>query len=279
MRNALRRGAVSIALASAVLAVPAHGTATAARAETTAQQPATEIKFDFQDETVGAQPKSFLPIVGNFVIGAEGDNKVLVIDGRNWKQGQTAAGVADRAKSLYGERYAEFLDSVKAFAYYPYAVASGVEDFRQGEISLRFKGISGRIDQGAGILFNLQPNGDYLTVRANPLENNLVLWKFEKGRRSSVKWIRDVITPTKTWHELKLVIKGNTVESYVNGKLYLTHQLAQPVSGKVLVEGRQPHVHRRFPRRHGSLSRYRAWRPTVAVLHPSGYRTTSATIV
>ena len=32
-------------------------------------------------------------------------------------------------------------------------------------------------------LFNLKPNGDYLTIRANCLENNLVLWKFEKGKR------------------------------------------------------------------------------------------------
>jgi hypothetical protein len=196
-------------------------------------QPGSEVKFDFQDETVGAQPKSFVPIVGNFSIGAEGDNKVLVVDGRNWRQGQTAAGLADRAKSLYGERYGEFLDNVKAFAYFPYAVATGVEDFSQGEITLRFKGISGRIDQGAGILFNLKPNGDYLTVRANPLENNLVLWKFEKGKRSSVKWVREVPTPTKTWHDLKIVIKGNTVEGFLNGKLYLTHQLSEPVPGKI----------------------------------------------
>lgn len=198
-----------------------------------ALQSGPEIKIDFQGETVGAQPKSFVPIVGNFTIGVEGDNKVLVIDGRNWKQGQTAAGVADRAKTLYGDRYGEFLDNVKAFAYFPYAVATGVDDFRQGEITLRFKPISGRIDQGAGILFNLKPNGDYLTVRANALENNLVLWKFEKGRRSSVKWVRDVPTATKTWHELKVVIKGNAVEGYLNGKLYLTHQLADPVSGKI----------------------------------------------
>ena len=199
----------------------------------TPQHPGPEITFDFQDETVGAQPKSFVPIVGNFTIGAEGDSKVLVIDGRNWKQGQPAVGIAERAKTVYGERYAEFLDNVKAFAYFPYAVATGVEDFHRGEITLRFKAISGRIDQGAGILFNLKPNGDYLTVRANALENNLVLWKFEKGHRSSVKWVRDVPTATKTWHELKVVIKGNAVEGYLNGKLYLTHQLAEPVSGQI----------------------------------------------
>jgi hypothetical protein len=196
-------------------------------------QKSPEINFDFEDETVGGQPKSFLPIVGNFSISSEDNNKVLVIDGRKWQQGQTAAGVAERAKTLYGERYGEFLDNVKAFAYFPYAVATGVDDFRDGEISLRFKPISGRIDQGAGILFNLKPNGDYLTVRANALENNLVLWKFEKGKRSSVKWVRDVPTPTKTWHELKVVIKGKSVDAFLNGKHYLTHQLAEPVSGKI----------------------------------------------
>jgi hypothetical protein len=219
----LTRSFVTLACAFALA-----GTANIANA----QNP-SEVKFDFQDETAGAQPKSFVPVVGNFSIGSEGENKVLVIDGRKWQQGQTATGVAERAKSLYGERYAEFLDNVKAFAYYPYAVATGVDDFSEGEISMRFKGISGRIDQGAGILFNLKPNGDYLTVRANPLENNLVLWKFEKGKRSSVKWVRDVPTPSKTWHDLKVIIKGNTVEAYLNGKLYLTHQLSAPLSGKI----------------------------------------------
>ena len=109
-----------------------------------------------------------MPVVGNWVIGVDGDNRVLVVDGRRWSEGQPSAGIADRARSIYGERYAEFLDNVTAYAYFPYAVATGVEDFREGEITMRFKGIEGRIDQGAGILFNLQPNGDYLTLRANP---------------------------------------------------------------------------------------------------------------
>src|SRR5215467_6115258 len=198
-----------------------------------AMQPGAEIKFDFQDETVGGQPNSFVPIVGNFSIGAEGENKVLVIDGSGWKQGQTAAGLAEHAKSLYGERYGEFLDNVKAFAYFPYAVATGIDDFRQGEISLRFKPLSGRIDQGAGILFNLKPNGDYLTVRANALENNLVLWKFEKGKRSSVKWIRNTPTATRQWHDLKVRIADTKVEGYLDGKLYLEHLLSEPVTGRI----------------------------------------------
>ena len=137
------------------------------------------LKIDFSDETVGAEPKSFLSVVGVWRVENDGNNKVLVVDGRQWKEGQTAAGVADKARALYGDRYAEFLDRVQAYAYFPYAVVKEIPDFRAGEISVRFEGISGRIDQGAGILFNLKPNGDYLTGRANPLENTLVLWKFE----------------------------------------------------------------------------------------------------
>jgi hypothetical protein len=194
---------------------------------------AQPLRIDFSNESVGAEPKSFLSVVGVWRIETDGNNKVLVVDGRQWKEGQTSAGIADKARALYGERYAEFLDRVQAYAYFPYAIAKDVSDFRNGEISVRFEGISGRIDQGAGILFNLKPNGDYLTVRANALENNLVLWKFEKGKRSSVKWIRNTPTPTHQWHDLKVRIAGTKVEGYLDGNLYLEHVLPEPVSGRI----------------------------------------------
>src|SRR5262245_31388929 len=191
------------------------------------------LKLGFSDEIVGAEPKSFVSVVGVWRIENDGNNKVLVVDGRQWKEGQTAAGIADKARALYGDRYAEFLDRVQAYAYFPYVVAKDIPDFRDGEISVRFEGISGRIDQGAGILFNLKPNGDYLTVRANPLENNLVLWKFEKGRRSSVKWIRDTPTATRQWHDLKVNIAGTKLEASLDGKRYLEQVLPEPVTGRI----------------------------------------------
>ncbi|MBX9847243.1 MAG: hypothetical protein K2Z80_36140 [Xanthobacteraceae bacterium] len=194
---------------------------------------AEPLTVDLSAETVGAEPKSFVSVVGIWRIEQEGGKKVVAVDGRQWKEGQSSAGVADKARALYGDRYAEFLDRVQAYAYFPYAVARDVQDFKGGEISVRFEGISGRIDQGAGILFNLKTNGDYLTVRANPLENNLVLWKFEKGKRSSVKWIRNTPTPSRVWHDLKVRIAGTRVEGYLDGKLYLEHTLAEPVSGRV----------------------------------------------
>ena len=156
-----------------------------------------------------------------------------MVNGSKWKEGQPATNLADKARALYGDRYAEFLDNVRAFAYYPYAVAKDVEDFREGEISMRFKPLAGRIDQGAGILFNLKPTGDYLTLRANALENNLVLWQFKNGKRSPVKWVRNTPTATRQWHDLKVKVAGTKVEGFLDGKLLLEHQLTQPVTGKI----------------------------------------------
>ena len=194
---------------------------------------AAQLTIDLADETVGAEPKLLVPVVGFWRIENDKGRKVLAVDGRQWKEGQSSAGIADKARALYGERYAEFLDRVQVYAYFPYVVAPKVENFTEGEITVRFEGLSGRIDQGAGILFNLKPNGDYLTIRANCLENNLVLWKFENGKRSSVKWVRNTPTATGQWHDLKVGINGTKVEGYLDGKLYLEHTLEQPVSGRI----------------------------------------------
>ncbi len=187
----------------------------------------------FDTETVGAEPKSFTAAVGNWVIVDNGGNKALSVNGSQWARGQTSAGLADKARARYGERYAEFLDNVQSYAYFPIAVMNEVADFRNGAITLRFKGVAGRIDQAAGILFNVQPNGDYLTLRANPLEDNLVLWQYVKGKRSSVKWVRNTPSPSGQWHELKLTVVGNKVQGWLNGVLTLSHDLEKPVSGRI----------------------------------------------
>ncbi|WP_440570783.1 hypothetical protein [Stenotrophomonas maltophilia] len=191
------------------------------------------LRFDFEAETVGAEPKSIVPAVGQWLTGVDGERRVLVVDGRGWARGQAAAGLADKARALYGERYAEFLDNVLAYAYFPLAVAQGIEDFRSGEIELAFKCVAGRIDQAAGIVFDLKPNGDYLVLRANCLEDNLVLFKYEQGKRSSVQWVRNTPTPTGPWHSLKLVAADRRVEGWLNGQRQLEHELPAPFSGRV----------------------------------------------
>ena len=195
---------------------------------------AKAIRIDVAQEKAGSEPAHFLGVVGNWLVVQDGASAVLMVDGRQWKRGQPAGGLADKARLIYGSRHEEFIDNVKAFAYFPYAVAQAVDNFHDGEIAMRFKLIEGQLDQCAGILFNLKPNGDYLTVRFNGKEDNLVLWTFNKGKRSFVKkGSENVPLAMKEWHTMKIAIHGTKLEGYLNGKLLLEYTLPESVSGKV----------------------------------------------
>jgi hypothetical protein len=193
-----------------------------------------DIRVDLSGEKAGGEPKSFLSMVGNWSVVQDDGKNCLGVDGRQWMRGQPAGGLAEKARSIYGSRHEEFIDNVKAFAYFPYAVARDVADFSDGEISLRFKLVSGKLDQCAGILFNLKPNGDYLTVRFNGKEDNVVLWTFSKGKRSFVKrGSENVPIPLNQWHNLKISVRGTALQGFLDGKPLLDYTLAEPVSGKV----------------------------------------------
>jgi hypothetical protein len=73
-----------VALIAAVIALPLPAVA----------QP---VKIDFANETVGAEPKSILPVVGVWRVESERGNNVLAVDGRQWKEGQSSVGIADKA--------------------------------------------------------------------------------------------------------------------------------------------------------------------------------------
>jgi hypothetical protein len=195
---------------------------------------ATAIRIDMAQEKTGAEPTHFLPIVGNWIVAKDGAKNVLMVDGRQWKRGDPSGGLADKARLIYGSKHEDFIDNVKAFAYFPYAVAQGVDDFRNGEIGMRFQLLDGALDQCAGILFNVKPNGDYLTVRFNGKEDNLVLWTFNHGTRKFVKkGAEDVPLKMKEWYAMKITVRDTRLEGYLNGKLLLQYTLPEPVSGKV----------------------------------------------
>jgi hypothetical protein len=178
-------------------------------------------------------PDHFIAIVGDWSIAKDGNTRVLQVDGRQWIKGQPSAGLAAKARTIYGAQHEEFIDSVKAYAYYPYSVAKDVQDFRDGEISMRFRLLGGQLDQCAGILFNLKPNGDYLTVRFNGKEDNLVLWTFKSGKRSFVKkGSENVHLEMGAWHRMKIAVEGTSLKGYLDDKMLLDYTLPEPVSGK-----------------------------------------------
>jgi hypothetical protein len=196
---------------------------------------AKPVVISLSKERVGQPSTRFLSVVGDWIIAKDEKGRpVLQVDGRRWVKGQPSAGLAAKARTIYGARHEEFIDSVKAYAYFPYSVAREVPDFTGGEISTRFRLLGGQLDQCAGILFNLKTNGDYLTVRFNGKEDNLVLWTFKSGKRSFVKkGVRDVHLAFGEWHRMKIAVSGTQLRGYLDDEMLLEYTLPEPVSGRV----------------------------------------------
>jgi hypothetical protein len=195
--------------------------------------PPSPVAVDFASEVVGSEPKAMVPVAGHWAIVQEGGHNLLKVDGSHWRMGQRGEGLAEKARILYGQNDAEFRASIESFPNYPCAIARDVAEFQQGEVLLRFKPLAGREDQAAGILFDLKPSGDYLALRANALEDNLILWRVVKGRRTSVHEVSTPPPASGLWHDLRLVVKGRSLEGYLDGKLTLKYTLDQAVSGRV----------------------------------------------
>lgn len=189
--------------------------------------------IDFVRGTPGTEAASFSALVGIWHVDRDGTRNIYAADGRDWEQGLMAPGAAEKAKALYGEGSTEFLRNLENYRYYPLTILKEVKSFREGSIEVSFKPVSGRIDQAAGIAFNIKPNGEYLVLRANALEDNLVLFRLDQGRRSTVQWIGKVPVPSNRWHTLKVVVNGKKIEGYLNGTKYVDYQWNEKVDGRI----------------------------------------------
>ena len=224
------RGCSTVLLLTIIIAIPAS----AQRISHGGSSSAGTVRVDLSRERPGRESTRFLAVVGNWLIVDDGGKRVLGVDGRSWLRGQPAGSLAEKARTIYGSRNEEFIDNVKAWAYFPYAVARDIQDFRDGDISIRFKIVAGQLDQCAGILFNLKSNGDYLTVRFNGMEDNVVLWTFNKGVRKFVKKGSENVPLTRNqWHTLQISVRGTNLQASLNGKHLLDYTLPEAVSGKV----------------------------------------------
>ena len=92
------------------------------------------------------------------------------------------------------------------------------------DLSVRFKPMSGRIDRAGGLVWRYQDSKNCYVVRANALENNVVLYKFENGKRSDLKPIgaslfaygKDAPVPSGQWSTLRIVVRGDVFSEWLN---------------------------------------------------------------
>jgi hypothetical protein len=175
-------------------------------------------KVDFSDSAVGQPPKGFdfgltaqAGAPGKWIVQAEGDNKYLAqVDPDNTRSRFPVAVITD-------------------------VTAADVD------VSVRFKPVSGRVDRAAGLVWRFQNEDNYYIVRANALENNVVLYKVEKGKRTDLPvkgegrtYGKKAQVPSGQWSTLRVVAAGPRFEVHFNGsKLYEVEDGTFSQAGKV----------------------------------------------
>jgi len=168
---------------------------------------------------VGQPPTTFQPVVGTWRVIQDGPDKIIMVDGQPWKANQNnrTALIAERARSFYNASQEDFIDNVKQFAYYPIATLNGVDNFSDGSISLKFKTVAGDLDRCSGILFNVRPNGDWLSTRYNDTEYNITLW--DLLMTASARWSSAArggshgTSARDQWHDLMDDRRGHRLQN------------------------------------------------------------------
>jgi hypothetical protein len=162
-------------------------------------------KVDFEQDAVGQPPKGF-------VFGLTGK---IGVPGR-WIVQEEASG-----------KYLAQLDADRTNARFPVAVLSDLSA-ADVDLSIRFKPVSGRVDQAGGLVWRFQDEDNYYLVRANALEDNVVAYKVQNGRRTDLPvtgegrtYGKKTEVPSGQWSTLRVTATGSTFSVYFNGsKLY-----------------------------------------------------------
>ena len=96
---------------------------------------------------------------------------------------------------------------------------------KDGFVEAMFKAVAGSQDRAAGLVWRARDANNYYVVRANALEDNVVLYKTVNGARGPLDVVGRkggygiaVPVPANTWHSLRIEFKGARFKVSYNGK-------------------------------------------------------------
>jgi hypothetical protein len=96
---------------------------------------------------------------------------------------------------------------------------------KDGFVEAKFKAITGSQDRAAGIVWRAKDANNYYVLRANALEDNVVLYKTVGGVRSELDIVGrkggygvSVPVPANTWHTLRVDFKASRFSVSFNDK-------------------------------------------------------------
>ena len=124
---------------------------------------------------------------------------------------------------------------------YPLAIYEKA-DLGDGELSVKLKPISGKVDASGGLVWRYRDENNYYVVRANALEGNTVLYKVENGKRSSLApkgmppgtyGVKHAVA-SKQWSTLSVEFRGSLFTVFFGDKqLFQVEDDSFANSGKV----------------------------------------------
>jgi 3-keto-disaccharide hydrolase len=95
---------------------------------------------------------------------------------------------------------------------------------KDGFVEVMVKPISGSEDRAGGLVWRAKDANNYYVVRANALEDNVVLYKTVNGARSSLDIVGrkggygvQIAVPPKQWHSLRVEFVGARFKVIFNG--------------------------------------------------------------
>lgn len=99
---------------------------------------------------------------------------------------------------------------------FPLAILDGFAA-RDVEVRVRFRPVSGTVDQAAGLIARARDERNYYVVRANALEDNVRLYRVVDGDRQQFAGAK-VKVLSGTWQELGLRVEGDRFTVSLDGK-------------------------------------------------------------
>ena len=139
--------------------------------------------------------------------------------------------VKEMSDSPSGKHVVEQTDADSTDTRFPVLIADNGE-YADLDVSVKGKALSGKVDQGIGLVFRFRDPKSYYVVRANALENNFRLYRMVNGRRLQFAGA-NVKVPSGTWHTLRVVAKGDHITCYFNGKALIDAHDKTYTTGKV----------------------------------------------
>ena len=177
------------------------GLALAERRAVAQQQRRRQPPHTFEDAPTGAPPPGF-----SFALtGGGGPVRWVVLEDPSAPAGGKV--VAETSRDRTNDRF-------------PLAILDGFEA-RDVAVSVRFRAISGTVDQAAGLMVRLRDPQNYYIARANALEENVRLYRVVDGRRVQFAGA-DLRVPRDRWQTLSLRVEGDRLAVALDGRELFT---------------------------------------------------------